>query len=180
MKDSARVEGLRAGVLTVSDRCFAGSSEDRSGPALQDALQGQGYRVVLCRVVPDDAGAIREALLAWTDEDRLDLILTSGGTGPGPRDITPEATREILEREMPGLPTAILVHSLALTPHAMLSRGIAGIRGRTLVVNLPGSPRAALECFEIIRPVLGHALEVLGGGGEAGHRFGGVGTSGVE
>lgn len=180
MENQAAGRNYEAGVLTVSDRSARGEREDLSGPALAAALEQDGYRVARLEVVPDDTAAIEWVLKNWCDHLRLALVLTTGGTGPGPRDITPEATRAILEREMPGLPAAILHHSLAVTPHAMLSRGCAGIRGQTLVVNLPGSLRGALECLRIIAAALPHALEVIRGKGEEGHAYKGSAAGKVE
>ncbi len=152
---------LRFAILTVSDRSFHGQREDKAGPALADAVAQRGWQVVARGIVPDDFAAIRAALLAWCDQDEADVILTTGGTGFAPRDVTPEATRSILEREAPGLAEAMRAASLRITPHAMLSRAVAGIRGRVLIVNLPGSPKAAVENFAVIADVLPHAVQLL-------------------
>ncbi len=162
----------RFAILTVSDRSFHGQREDRSGPALAHAVAEQGWTVIETGLVPDDSAAIRAALLAWCARPDVDIILTTGGTGFGPRDVTPEATRAVIEREAPGLAEAMRAASLRITPHAMLSRGIAGIRGHTLIVNLPGSPKAAVENFAVIAPVLPHAVQLLRGdaAAEHGHR----------
>jgi molybdopterin adenylyltransferase len=153
---------MRAGVLTVSDRAAAGHYEDRSGPAVCETLVLPGGAQVTRRaIVADDLDAIRRTLIVWADDDHLDVILTTGGTGFAPRDVTPEATRSAIEREAPGLVFAMLRDSLSITPHAMLSRAIAGIRGRTLIVNLPGSPKAARENLLSILPALPHAVELL-------------------
>jgi molybdopterin adenylyltransferase len=162
---------MRVGVLTISDRAHAGVYEDESGPALAELIR-EHFRtdVDLTHVVPDDFMEIKRALEKWCDDAHLDLILTTGGTGFAPRDVTPEATRAALEREAPGLVQAMIAASLHKTPHAMLSRMAAGIRGRTLIVNLPGSPTAARENFLTILPALPHALELLrGAAGE--HEF---------
>jgi molybdenum cofactor synthesis domain-containing protein len=127
-----------------------------------------GAEVVERALVPDDLARIREALTRLSDEVRADVVLTSGGTGLGPRDVTPEATEEVLERRAPGICEAMRAGSLAHTPYAMLSRGTAGVRGCTLIVNLPGSPRGAKQCFDIVAPVLAHALDMISGGGHNG------------
>ncbi len=150
------------GVLTVSDRVSRGEAEDRSGPLLVRLVEERlGWRVVQRAVVPDEAARIREVLLRWSDEEGLALILTTGGTGFAPRDVTPEATRQVIEREAPGLVEAMRSASLQVTPHAMLSRAVAGIRGRTLIVNMPGSPKAVEEQFLVILPALPHGVALL-------------------
>ncbi|NPA30386.1 MAG: MogA/MoaB family molybdenum cofactor biosynthesis protein [Chloroflexi bacterium] len=163
---------LRIAILTVSDRAFQGQREDRSGPALAQAVAERGWKVLETGLVPDDQEAIRTALLAWCARPDIDIVLTTGGTGFGPRDVTPEATRAVLEREAPGLPEAMRAASLRITPHAMLSRAVAGIRGHTLIVNLPGSPKAAVENLAVIAEVLPHAVQLLRGDPDAerGHR----------
>ncbi len=165
---------IRAGVLTVSDRCARGERPDESGPLLAALLADRLGAVVAAQdIVPDERPQIAACLEAWCDERRLDLVLTTGGTGFAPRDVTPEATRGVIDREAPGLSEAIRSEGFRKTPHALLSRGAAGIRGRTLIVNLPGSPRAASEAFLVIRPALGHAVELLRGGpaSETHHAF---------
>jgi len=154
---------IRVGILTVSDRSARGERADLSGPALEMALaEGLAATEVVVRdVVPDERELIAARLTRWSDEDGLDLILTTGGTGFAPRDVTPEATRLVTDREAPGLAEAMRAASLRVTPHAMLSRAAAGMRGRTLIVNLPGSPKGAVENLATILPVLPHALELL-------------------
>lgn len=164
----------RVGILTLSDRSAAGEYEDRSGPVLRElVVDGLRAEVAEYAVIPDEFERIRKTLILWVDDRRLDLILTTGGTGFAPRDVTPEATHAVIEREAPGLVFAMLRDSLAVTPHAMLSRAVAGIRGRTLIVNLPGSPKAARENLESILPALPHALELLRESPQAeeGHTF---------
>ena len=162
---------LRIAILTVSDRSFAGLREDLSGPVLRDLVEAQGWQVAAYEIVPDEKEEIADRLSSWADNFELDVILTTGGTGFAPRDVTPEATLSVIERRTPGLVEAIRAESLKLTPHAMLSRAEAGIRGRTLIVNFPGSPKACGENFEIIRPVLAHAVDLLreAPNSEAGH-----------
>lgn len=153
---------LQVGILTVSDRASRGESEDRSGPLIASILQDHlQVEVMLTATVPDDRQQIAEQLRRWCDDEKLDLILTTGGTGFAPRDITPEATREIIQRPAPGFAEAMRAASLHITPHAMLSRATAGIRERTLIINLPGSPKAVRENLEVILPALPHAIELL-------------------
>jgi len=162
---------IRIGILTVSDRSARGERPDASGPALAAAVVEQGWLIVRQAIVPDDLAALRDLLVEWADSGEIDLILTSGGTGFSPRDVTPEATQSAIQRAAPGLPEAMRQASLRATPHAMLSRAVAGMRGRTLIVNLPGSPRAAVENLQVILPVLPHAIQLLGEDpeAEAGH-----------
>jgi molybdopterin adenylyltransferase len=152
---------LRFGILTVSDRSSRGERPDLSGPALVALVSAQGWKIERTAILADDLAALRETLSAWADNANLDVILTIGGTGFSPRDVTPEATRLVIEREAPGLAEAMRFESLKVTPHAMLSRALAGIRGNVLIINLPGSPKAAVENFQVILPVLPHAVELL-------------------
>lgn len=158
---------LRFAILTVSDRSARGERADLSGPALADMITAQGWRVVRQAVVPDERALLQETLFTWIEMNDLDVLLTTGGTGFSPRDITPEATRAVIEREAPGLVEAMRQESLKATPHAMLSRAVAGIRGKVLIINLPGSPKGALENLGLILPVLPHAAELLRGDPDA-------------
>lgn len=152
---------LRFGILTVSDRAARGERPDASGPALAQAITAQGWEVIRQSVLPDDLTLLRETLMAWSERDDVDVILTCGGTGFSPRDVTPEATRSVIEREAPGLSEAMRSASLSKSPHAMLSRGVSGIRSRVIIINLPGSPRAALENLQVVLPALEHAVKLL-------------------
>ena len=151
---------MKAAVLTVSDGVSGGEREDKSGDLLAELLEGDGYEVER-RVVPDDADTIAEALAELAEE--VQLVLSTGGTGLGPRDVTPEATREVIERDAPGISEALRADSIAKTPHGLLSRGVAGVRGSTLIVNLPGSTGGCRDGFAVLQPALRHALELLAG-----------------
>lgn len=160
------------GILTISDRGARGDYDDRSGPLIAEIISSRTpWTIERQEIVADDTSLIAEQLMAWC-ELGVHLILTTGGTGFAPRDVTPEATRLVIERETPGIAEALRAESLRVTKHAMLSRGVAGIRGQTLIVNLPGSPKAVRENLEVLLPVLPHALELITGssGSEAGHR----------
>lgn len=163
---------MRIAILTVSDRSARGERKDASGPALQQAALDQGWQVVRRDIVADDQQLLEDVLAEWADDGQIDVLLTTGGTGFSPRDVTPEATLEVVDRFVPGLCEAMRAESLKQTPHAMLSRAAAGIRGQTLIVNLPGSPKAALENLAVIAPVLPHAVQLLreSPDAEAGHR----------
>jgi molybdopterin adenylyltransferase len=152
---------LRFAVLTVSDRSARGERPDESGPAVMEMVKRQGWEVIRESVVPDDLNILRELLESWSDRDDVDVILTTGGTGFAPRDVTPEATRMVIERDAPGLAEVMRAVSADKSPHAMLSRAVAGIRGRVLIVNLPGSPKAAVENLQVVIPVLEHAVKLL-------------------
>jgi molybdopterin adenylyltransferase len=154
---------IQAFVITVSDRGARGARADGSGPEIAGMLEAAGMEIVGSRIVPDEKADIRRLLLEWSDEKPVDLILTTGGTGVSPRDVTPDATREVIEREIPGMAEAMRRHSAAVTPHAMISRALAGIRGRTLIINLPGSPKAARENLGVLLPALAHAIEKIKG-----------------
>lgn len=163
---------MRIGILTVSDRSARGEREDLSGPAIKELILEQGWSVSRMEIVPDERQLLIDTLVSWADSGEMDIILTTGGTGFSLRDITPEATIEVIDRETPGLPEAMRTASLSVTPHAMMSRATAGIRKRTLIVNLPGSPRGAIENLNVILPVFDHAVALLSDdpGAEAGHR----------
>jgi molybdopterin adenylyltransferase len=166
------VTAVRAGVITVSTRGAAGERADESGPAMIESLRAAGHEVVTSALVPDEIGKVANAILEAVHRG-ANLVLTSGGTGLSPNDVTPEATRRVIDREIPGIAEALRARSLAKTPHGMLSRGVAGAVGATLVVNLPGSPRAVRESLEVLLPVVPHAIELLAGEtGETGHATG--------
>jgi molybdenum cofactor synthesis domain-containing protein len=153
----------RAGVLTISDMGARGEREDTSGAAIQEILAGAGIDVIKYEIVPDERDLISARLVEWADETGLDLIVTTGGTGLGPRDVTPEATRDVLRYEAPGIAEAMRWEGLKVTPMSMLSRAVAGVRGQTLIINLPGSPKGVRENLQVVLPVLHHAMELLSG-----------------
>lgn len=152
---------IRVGILTISDRSAQGVRPDLSGPALVEEATRLGWQVVHTQIIPDELNQIQEALTTLCDHGDLDLLLTTGGTGFAPRDVTPEATAAVIQRRTPGLDEAMRAASLRINPHAMLSRAITGIRGRVLIANLPGSPKAAVENLQVIAPVIPHAVQLL-------------------
>ena len=152
---------LRIGILTISDRSSRGERDDLSGPALENAVIQNGWEIAKKNIVPDEKEDIQAELKGWVSNAKVDVILTTGGTGFAPRDVTPEATIEIIERETPGLVEVMRAESYKITKNAILSRAVAGIRGRTLIINLPGSPKGAVENFEVISNVLEHAVHLL-------------------
>jgi len=156
---------MNIGILTVSDRSSQGKYEDQSGEVAREVLSRLEMRVVAYSVIPDDKDLISQRLMEWADGDYCDVVITTGGTGLGPRDVTPEATLLVVDRLAPGFTEAMRAESLRKTPHAMLSRAVAGIRGDCLIINLPGSPNAVRECLEVILEALPHAVETLRGGG---------------
>ncbi len=154
---------MRAAILTSSDSGYKGQREDLSGPAIKEILEKNGYEVVYTVLLPDDRKMLSQEMARIADEHMAELLLTTGGTGFSPRDCMPEATADITERAVPGIPEAIRAYSMTITPRAMLSRGAAGIRKNTLIINLPGSPKAVRESLEYIMPALEHGLEILTG-----------------
>ncbi|UCG38472.1 MAG: MogA/MoaB family molybdenum cofactor biosynthesis protein [bacterium] len=157
---------VRGGILTLSDRASRGEYEDLSGPAIVESFSGRSgldVQWVRVQILPDEEELLRETLVQWCDAEGLDLILTTGGTGPAPRDRTPEATRSVLDFEIPGIPEAMRAAARARVPTAALTRGLAGVRGQTLIVNLPGSPGAVRENLEVLFGFLGHLLEKVKG-----------------
>jgi molybdopterin adenylyltransferase len=152
---------LHFGIITISDRSSRGERPDASGPALEKIINSQGWVVARTSILPDDFLLIRDLLITWSDYGDLNVILTTGGTGFSPRDITPEATQAVIERIAPGIPEAMRAASMRMTPYAMLSRATAGIRKHTLIINLPGSPKAAIENLQVVIATLPHAIELL-------------------
>lgn len=153
---------MKVGILTISDKGARGEREDRTGPAIREIMEAAGGEVVRTRIVPDEQDQIRDILVEWSDEG-IDLVLTTGGTGFSPRDWTPEATKSIIERDIPGIPEAMRRAGMEKTPMAMLSRAVAGIRKSTLIINLPGSEKAVRESLEAVLPALAHGIEILKG-----------------
>lgn len=168
------MSSVRAAIITVSTKGALGERVDESGPAMREALAAAGHDVIHATLVPDEVGGVATAILSAVRAG-ANVVLTSGGTGLSPNDVTPEATRRVIDREVPGIAEALRARSLEKTAHGMLSRGVAGAVGATLVVNLPGSPRAVRESLEVLMPILPHAIELLAGeSGESGHARGRV------
>ncbi len=158
-----RVEGYKVAVLTISDKCSMGQREDKSGKIIQEIIKDLPAEVVRYKIIPDEPGMIKRELIDFSDNLKVDLVLTTGGTGFTARDFTPEATKEVIEREVPGIPEAMRTECLKITKRAMLSRAISGIRGKTLIVNLPGSFQGAKESLEAILGGLAHGLDMIVG-----------------
>lgn len=158
---------MNVAILTVSDRSAAGDRDDVSGLLIKERIKAQGWQVLYYSVVPDEGSEIEKYLIQWCDSGEVDLILTTGGTGFSPRDITPESTRSVIERDVPGIPEVLRQEGLKKTAHAMLSRAVAGIRGKTLIINLPGNPKAVKESLPVLLPVLPHAIKLLTGDPDA-------------
>ncbi len=154
---------INVGILTISDKGSQGQRQDKSGGVIRDVVSGLESAVVRYEIVPDESDAIAARLAEWADGGGIDVVFTTGGTGLGRRDVTPEATLSIIDKEVPGIAEAMRVKSLEKTPMAMLSRAVAGMRGACLIVNLPGSPKAVKECLEVILPALPHAVEIIKG-----------------
>ena len=153
----------RAAIITASDSGYRGEREDLSGPAIKESLEREGYEVISMDILPDDQVMLAGKMQEIADSEKAELILTTGGTGFSERDVIPEATEEVIERKVPGIPEAIRAYSMTITKRAMLSRATAGIRGKTLIINLPGSPKAVRESLEYIIDALAHGLEILSG-----------------
>lgn len=154
---------FRIGIITASDKGSRGERIDQSGQVIREMVPSIGGEVVVYQIIPDEYDMLKASMIKQADEDNVDLIITTGGTGLGPRDVTPEATKAVIDREVPGIAEVIRIESLKKTNRAMLTRGVAGIRNKTLIINLPGSPKAVQECLEIIFPALPHGLEILKG-----------------
>jgi molybdopterin adenylyltransferase len=152
---------FKLGILTISDKASQGKRPDKSGPLIKDSFSASDCELVRYEVIPDEKDAIAKKLAQWADEGAMDIILTTGGTGLAPRDVTPEATLSVVDKEVPGLAEMMRVKSFAITPNAMLGRAVAGVRKQCLIINLPGSPKAVAECLEVIKPVLPHAVDVI-------------------
>jgi molybdopterin adenylyltransferase len=159
------MSALRIGIVTSSDSCAAGEKADGSGPALQALAGERGWQIAGYRLCADDRASLSAAIIELADVERADVVFTTGGTGFSPRDVTPEATLDVCDRMAPGIAEHIRAESAKVTPRAMLSRGVAGLRGRTLVINVPGSVKAARESFGFVADQLEHAVEMMGGGG---------------
>jgi molybdenum cofactor synthesis domain-containing protein len=156
---------IKAAVLTISDRCSRGQQTDTSGPAIRDILIVGGVEASCVEILPDDREAIARRLETLCDNERMDVVITTGGTGLGPRDVTPEATLDVCEKTIPGLMETTRAEGYKKTPNAILSRGVAAVRNKTIIINLPGSTKAVTECMEIIMQVLDHAVKMIAGGG---------------
>jgi molybdopterin adenylyltransferase len=154
---------FNAGIITVSDKGSQGKRQDLSGPAIAEMLAGAGIQIKKTLIIPDEVDQISEAIIQFADVEKLDLILTTGGTGVSPRDLTPDATLKVIDKEVPGMAEAMRLASMKITPHAMISRAITGIRGRCLIINLPGSPKGAKENLAAVLPALQHAIEKIKG-----------------
>jgi molybdenum cofactor synthesis domain-containing protein len=152
---------IKAAVLTISDKCYKGGREDKSGKIVQELLHKNSYEIVKYEIIPDELNLIKEKLVNYCDELKVDVVLTTGGTGFSPRDVTPEATQKIIEKEVPGISEAMRAEGFKKTKRAMLSRGISGIRERTLIINLPGSSRGAKESLEVILDELPHGIDMI-------------------
>jgi molybdopterin adenylyltransferase len=160
---------FNVGILTISDKGSRGERQDKSGEAIREILPSIDARIVNYEIVPDEKELIVRKLIKWVDKDNLDMLITTGGTGLTPRDVTPEATLSVVDRIVPGIAEAMRAESLKKTPMAMLSRAVVGTRGKCLIINLPGSPKAVRECLEVVLPALSHAVETLKGqAGECG------------
>ena len=154
---------INFGILTISDKGSKGQRQDKSGEVIRDVVSSIKSTIVKYEIVPDEANIIAGKLIDWADEGGVDVILTTGGTGLSRRDVTPEATLSVIDREVPGIAEAMRAKSLEKTPMAVLSRAVAGMRGRCLIINLPGSPKAVQECLEVVLPALPHAVEIIKG-----------------
>jgi molybdopterin adenylyltransferase len=154
---------IQAGIITVSDKGSQGKREDLSGPAIAEMLAGAAIVIKHTLIIPDETDKIKEAIIDYADVKKLDLILTNGGTGVSPRDLTPDATLEVIDKQVPGMAEAMRHQSMLVTPHAMISRAVAGIRGKCLIINLPGSPKGAKENLAVVLPALKHCIEKIKG-----------------
>ncbi len=154
---------ISAGIITVSDKGSQGKREDLSGPAIAEMLAGAAIEIKNTLIIPDEKDEIKKAIIDFSDVKKLDLILTTGGTGVSPRDLTPDATLEVIDKQIPGMTEAMRHQSMLITPHAMISRAVAGIRGKSMILNLPGSPKSVRENLAVVLPALKHAIEKIKG-----------------